>query len=102
MKIFLFLFLLLTDAEALAVIRQLWGPEGFAKSAGKNFQVGCVVDGKKLIVATSKESWEDAFSRVDLTMNGPRTITAIARNTAGVEAESAPVIVYACNKRATL
>lgn len=98
MKTALILLFLLTDAEALAVVRQLWGPAGFAKSAGKNFQVGCMVDGKKLIVGTSKQSWEDAFSQVDLTINGPRTISAIARNTQGAEAE-ASVLVYVCNKR---
>src|SRR5262245_39656130 len=91
----LLLALTITDAEAMA--KYLWGKDGFIRISGKNFQIGCVYQGNRIIVSTSKISWDDAFQKVDLKINGPRTITAIARDETGNIGESAPVKVYLCN-----
>lgn len=93
------LLLLISDSTALSMAQYLWGADGFARRSGRNFQVGCVLNGSRLIVATSKESWEDAFAKVDLGINGPRTLTAEARDDAGNVGQSAPVKVHLCNVR---
>lgn len=93
------LLLLISDSTALSMARYLWGSDGFAKRAGRNFQVGCVLNGSRVIVAASKESWEDAFAKVDLSINGPRTLTAEARDGTGNVGQSAPVKVHLCNVR---
>jgi hypothetical protein len=83
--------------QAYAAAVKIWGSAGFARQVGRNYQLGCVVDGKTIVVATSKDSWDDAFARVNMQINGPHVITAEARDTNGNIATSAPVLVFSCN-----
>lgn len=93
----LLLLLALSDIDALNGAKYLWGEDAWIKKAGRNFQIGCVYQGTKLIVATSKLSWEDAFSKVDLRINGPRMLGASARDEVGNVGEATPVRIYLCN-----
>lgn len=77
----------------------LWGPNGFARISGQNFQIGCIVSATgDHIMWQSKNSFEDAFDQVDLLINGPRIVTAVATDTSGNSTESEPVLSFICNK----
>jgi len=91
------MWLALSDMDALTTSKQLWGNDGWIKRAGKNFQIGCTYQGSKMTVATSKISWEDAFSKVNLQINGPRKLSAVARDTDGNLGYSEEITVYLCN-----
>jgi hypothetical protein len=87
----------MTVEQALTAAREIWGSPGFARQAGRNYQVGCQLSGTTIIVAASKLSFDDALSRVNMTTNGPHVLTAIATDSAGNQASSAPVPIFLCN-----
>jgi pectate lyase len=87
----------LSADQATAQSRQLWGTAGFARQAGRNYQVGCVINGQTIVVASSKQDYDSAFSAVNMATNGPHVLTAVARSNDGETATSAPVTIYLCN-----
>ena len=86
------------EFEAIAKVKELWGNYGFARYVGINYQIGCTLNTGGKIIWSSKVSYADALSEVDLSINGKRVLTAEASDTSGNVGYSEPVPVYVCNK----
>lgn len=86
-----------TDDQAQQSAKNLWGSSGFARHVGKNYQIGCQGSGTLIIVASSKNSYDEAFSAVNLKTNGPHAVTATIYDDLGNSADSNPITVFLCN-----
>ena len=94
---FLFVQSITTSAGALAKAQTIWGADARVKRASRNvYQVGCFIKGKFIVVGQGA-SWDAAFAAVPMSRNGPRTLTATARDRDGLTAQAAPVSFYVCN-----
>jgi hypothetical protein len=88
----------LSPEQALSAAAQIWGSSGFARHVGRNYQVGCVVNGETIVVSSSKDSFDDALSHVNMQSNGLHVLTVTAFGDAGETVTSVPVPVFACNR----
>ena len=91
----------LTNMQALEKARLIWGDAAFVMFQGnKIYQVGCITSDthKTIVVASSRRSYDDAFRKVDMRINGPHQWEAIARDAAGNEKVTETRIFYWCNK----
>lgn len=87
----------LTEQQATIAAQQIWGNIGFARKAGRNYQIVCTYAGHAIVAGTSKSSFDDALSNVNLQTNGYHVVTAVARDMVGNTATSQPVTVLLCN-----
>lgn len=93
------LLLALTDTEALSRAKLLWGDAAFVRHVGANYQVGCMLNGNQVyVVASEKESYDKAFEKVSLLINGPRLVEVTGRDAAGNVTKTMQT-VYICNKK---
>jgi hypothetical protein len=100
----------MTDQDALLKAQAIWGQEAYIHKVKRfswwswkyrvTYQVGCrwALTGSTIIAGQATGSWENAFSVVNMKINGPHTLSAVARDTIGQTTESAPVLIYACNQ----
>ena len=87
-----------SQTEATDAVKAIWGASGVARKSGQNYQIGCIPTGGALvIVSTSKISFDDALSRVNLQTNGTHIVTAEVYDVDGNIAVSSPVPVTLCN-----
>lgn len=87
----------MTEQQATAAAQQIWGNIGFARKAGRNYQIVCTYSGRAIVAGTSKSSFDEALASVSLQANGYHVLTAVARATDGETATSQPVTVLLCN-----